>query len=473
MEDPENAPLRRFLGRQAWLRNPVVALRYERDRDRVMLQLVDTPSTAVGAINAGQNPSRGGDLFIGFDGNDANAWPTTIALLGFGRHYDQDTTQLAIVRALVGSEVWAAAVSLLRTPGVHRTVPISRDEAWRLIRRWSGMIVPFDETSLSDEAIIEALDEWSASPTQRVSVPSAGASAPTTTEGRPWLPAAAFLGAADKVSRSPAHGRNPVEDNRGAGRHVDGPRPSAGGVAMARRLPSPGEDIGPSKPVKYGLLARLSDRWAARRDGGAGVPPIRPDADPADGRHGLTPYLEIRNRHFLDWAERERRRMLTDLDDTYRARAEIRQQIVGADERAAGFHKLFENMPADPPDPARRNAIEQHAPEELIRARRRREFEAERSRLGALEHQAAESAREFRVQEARLSETIAARERVLDSRVRQLHAHSLRRCGTYKRHIVHHHPDGSAVIPHLDLALPALPDWMQNLSSDSGQANAP
>jgi hypothetical protein len=236
---------------------------------------------------------------------------------------------------------------------------------------------------------------------------------------------------------------------------------------MAPRSPQAASDGGPSRPIRYGPLARLSDYWAAWRDGNAGVPPVRPDADPTDGRLGLTPYLEIRNRHFLDWAEREHRRMLTDLDGTYRMRAEVRQQIVGADERAAAIRKHLDSMPEEHPDPVRRNAIEQHAPEELVRARRRREFDAEHFKVAAQEEHAVNAAREFRIQEARLSETIAARERVLNSRVRQLHAHSLRRCGTYKRHIIHHHPDGAAVLPYLDLALPTLPDWARSLSSDS------
>jgi hypothetical protein len=239
------------------------------------------------------------------------------------------------------------------------------------------------------------------------------------------------------------------------------------------RKPPPASDGGPSKPVSYGPLARLSDRWAARRDGHAGVPPVHPGADPIDRRLGLTPYLEIRNRHFLDWAERERHRMLTDLDGTYRRRAEVRQEIVGADERAAAIRKLLDSMPDDPPDPVRRNAIEQHAPEELIRARRRREWDDERSKLARADQEAAKRAHQLRVEEARLSETIAASERVLSSRVRQLHAHSLRRCGTYKRHIVHHHPDGTAVLPYLDLALPSLPDWVESLSSDSDRVGAP
>ena len=162
--------------------------------------------------------------------------------------------------------------------------------------------------------------------------------------------------------------------------------------------------------------------------------------------------------------------MLTDLADIYRMQAEVAEQVAAAEKQAIAARKLLESMPEGPPEPTRRNAVEQQAPESLIRARRRREFEAECARLVALDQQAVESARELRVREAQLSETIAARERILDSRVRQLLHHSLRRCGTYMRHMVHH-PDGTAVIPYLDLAMPSLPDWILSLSSDNERAN--
>jgi hypothetical protein len=463
LEDTEAAPLRRWLGREAWLRDPGVVLRYERDRDRVMVRLVDMPSTAVGSVSRELAQGRHADLFIGFDGADASAWPTTIALLGFSWHQDRDTSQLGIVRALVGGEVWATVAALRQTPGVDRELPISQTEASRLIRQWGDLVVSLDDVGPTDESISEALEEWSAA-MQLAGRPALGRSARPAPP--PWLPSAALRSRPGAVSRSAAGRRISVAD---AGRPVEGTEPSRGGAAMARRLPPPASDGEPSRPVRYGPLARLSDRWAARRDGNSGVPPVRPGADPTDRRLGLTPYLEIRNRHFLDWAEREHRRMLTDLDGAYRTRAEVHQQIAGADERAATIRKVLDSMPKEPPDPVRRNAIEQHAPEELVRARRRREFEAEYAEVVAQDQQAVKVAQDFRVQEAQLSETIAARERVLDSRVRQLHAHSLRRCATYKRHIVHHHPDGNAVLPYLDLALPDLPDWIQGLGSAGTQ----
>lgn len=471
LKDAEPAPLRRWLSREAWLRDPTVVLRYERDRDRVMLQLVDAPSTAMGSVNEARSAGSSTDLFIGFDGTDPSAWPTTIALLDFSRHVDQDSSQLTIVRELVGSELWAAAIPLLQTPGAEHEITIPRDLASRLILQWGDLLVSLDDVSPTDEAINEALDQWSdPATTQLAGGPAVGRSTALDSPRTRWLRGAALLSVAGTASLSAAYRRTAVDDQR-AGRQFDVTEAPVEGESMARRSPPPSSDE-PSRPVRYGPLARLSDRWAARRDGNAGVPPVHPDADPTDRRHGLTPYLEIRNRHFEDWAERERRRMLTDLHGTYETRAEVRQQIVGADERAASIRKLLDSMPETHPDPVRRNAIEQHAPEELVRARRRREFEREHSEMVKLDQQAAEAARGFRVQEARLSETIAARERVLNSRVRQLHAHSLRRCGTYKRHIVHHHPDGTAVIPYLDLALPALPKWVDGLSSDSGQASA-
>jgi len=229
----------------------------------------------------------------------------------------------------------------------------------------------------------------------------------------------------------------------------------------------------PFGPFGYGLLARLSDRWAARRDGHAGVPPLRSAGDPAVAWAGITPYLEYLSSHFLARAERERRRMLTGLVGTYRLQAGVRQQIMAADERAAAARKLLDKMPAGPPEAVIRNAVEQDVSEALVRARRRREYEAERGRIVRLEEEAAEKGRELRVREAELSAVIAARQQVLESRVRQLFEQLMRRCGTYRRLLVRHHPDGAAVLPYLDLALPSLPDWALSMSPDSSRADAP
>lgn len=222
-------------------------------------------------------------------------------------------------------------------------------------------------------------------------------------------------------------------------------------------------DTKPHKPIFYGPLARLSDRMAGRKDGRAGLPPLptTPVAEPHHPR-AVTPYLEIRNRHFLDRAERERRHMLTDLADTNQALTAMRQQIAGAQERIDEVRKVLDGIPEVAPveQLTSRNAVEQHAEEALVRARRQREHNARRDQVVAEEKQAVAAARALEVQEAQLEGAIAARERILESRVRQLHEHTRRRCGTYKRRLAHHHPDREAIIPYLDLALPALPGWL-------------
>lgn len=474
LEDAEPGPLRRWLGREAWLEAPVVSLRYDPDGDQIVFRLIDTPSTACGFFAAEHPPDPGADLFIGFDGTDADAWLTTIALLGFSRHCDQGTRQLSIARQLVGSDVWEAALSLRQTSGGECEMKISQDEVSRLICRWSDLVVSLDDAGPSDEALDAALADWSpAVMTPNPDGPATGRSTPGSLSTSYLSPKALAVTAAGAMSRSRGPGRSSVEDGRYAGRQFEEPKATRGGAAMARRSPTAlyGE---PRGPLRYGPLARLSDIWAAWRDGAANVPPLPTTAgppNPAVTGHAVTPYMEIRNRHFLDWAERERRRMLTELADTYQRRDEVRQQIAAAEQRAADARKLFEDMPTEHPEPDRRNVVEQHVHEALVRARRLREFNKERLDVLALEQKAMKEASDLRKEEAGLSGTITARERILDSRVRQLHHHSLRRCATYIRHIVYHHPDGSAVIPYLEMARPTLPDWLPSTLPDEARAD--
>jgi len=80
----------------------------------------------------------------------------------------------------------------------------------------------------------------------------------------------------------------------------------------------------------------------------------------------------------------------------------------------------------------RRNAVEQHADEALVRARRQREARRTTRKVQAELDQALTKLRALRVEEARLTGMIAAREQIFAARVRQLHEHTLRRCGTYR-----------------------------------------
>jgi len=247
-------------------------------------------------------------------------------------------------------------------------------------------------------------------------------------------------------------------------------QPSPGERAMARR-PSTTWDTKPHKPIFYGPVARLADRFAGRGDGKAAIPalPVGP-AEVIDAQAGTTPYLEIRRRHFLDHSEREYRQMLIDIEPVFRQLAALRQDIVAVGEKVTEIRERPGSIPPVPAEAvlASRNVAEQRADEVLVRARRQREHDARRAAVLAEEQQAVEKIRALRIEEARLTEMIAAREQILATRVRQLHEHALRRCGTYMRHLVRKHPDGAALIPFLYLARPALPDWFQHRTQGSG-----
>jgi hypothetical protein len=232
-------------------------------------------------------------------------------------------------------------------------------------------------------------------------------------------------------------------------------------------------DTKPQKPIFYGPLARLADRFVGRGDGNAAIPEITAaQLDVAEPRPVTTPYLEIRRRHFLDRSEREHRHALNDLAPVQRQLAAVQQEIAGGEEKLASIRKRLQAIPEQPTDMAlnTRNVVEQNIDKALVHARRRREHHAARAAVVAEEQQAAERLRVLRVEEARLIKAIATRKEILGTRVRQLHEHTLRRCGTYRHHLVRRHPEGAALIPYLNLALPDLPDWLS--ASDPGTGPA-
>jgi ABC transport system ATP-binding/permease protein len=220
----------------------------------------------------------------------------------------------------------------------------------------------------------------------------------------------------------------------------------------------------PSKPIFYGPIARAADRMAGTADGRAGHPAVPSDPDAAPHNGGATPYQEVLNRAYLDRAERER--LQADIDEAPISEQleGVRAQIMVADEKVAEICKRLDAFPETPDDTVlnERNVLEQAAGELLVRTRRQREYTAARSRLLADEQQALDKAGRMRIEEGRLAEAIAARERIASARVRRLHEHTRRRCATYLRRLVHKHPDGPAVIPVLELALPSLPAWVQD-----------
>jgi hypothetical protein len=232
-------------------------------------------------------------------------------------------------------------------------------------------------------------------------------------------------------------------------------------------------DTKPPKAIRYTPVAWFIDRHAGRRDGDAAIPDL--PAETAELTAATTPFIEVRRRHFRDTSEREHRHMLNDLEPVHRRLAEVRQDIQDTEEKAAEIRTRLEAIPEKPDEAAltRRNTVEQHIPDELVRTRRQREHDGRRGKVQAELDQVLAKLRGLRVEEARLTRMIITREMILAARVRQLHEHTLRRCGTYKHHLVRKHPDGPALIPFLDLALPALPDWLPRHDPDIAEPQRP
>ena len=233
-------------------------------------------------------------------------------------------------------------------------------------------------------------------------------------------------------------------------------------------------DTKPHKAIFYSPAAWFVDRRAGRRDGDAAIPdlPASP-ATTADPGAAVTPFIEVRRRHFLDRCEREHRHMLNDLEPVHRQLAALHQDIAGGEDKVAELRKRLEALPEKPDEAAltRRNAVEQHTDEALVRARRQREHDARRATVLAELEQAVANVRAMRVEQARLEGMITSREKILATRVRQLHAHTLRRCATYRHHLVRKHPDGNTLIEFLNLALPALPGWLPRHDQGTGPAD--
>lgn len=227
-------------------------------------------------------------------------------------------------------------------------------------------------------------------------------------------------------------------------------------------------DPRPRKPIFYGPVARLADRWAGRTDGKAGIPPVPEELpEPPAPALGATPYLDVRVQHFHDRAEREHRHGIHALEASYIHLAELDRRITHARKLADELGKRLDEMPEQaPPDILKaRNAVEQHVPDELIRTRRQREYTAGRNKLVAEERQARAALRDLEAERDRLAEATNLRHRIITSRVRQLHRHTLRRIGTYRRRLQRKHPGGPAVLPLLDLTMPDLPGWVADLEN--------
>lgn len=134
---PDNPPslldgveLRRWLPRLAWAQRPVVAVQYAAEDDELIVDLLSVPSVAIREID--------GRLALGFDGDDDQALPTTMCLLGLRRDATGKAVELA--ERMLGDRLWEVVLELLsKAGGGHSDVLLSPEEKESRLAAWDGI----------------------------------------------------------------------------------------------------------------------------------------------------------------------------------------------------------------------------------------------------------------------------------------------------------------------------------------------
>jgi hypothetical protein len=273
----------------------------------------------------------------------------------------------------------------------------------------------------------------------------------------------------------PAGGRGPEPGTPAAGTPVTGapaPRPPAGPPRPTTPAgPAPAPASGPRIPPPdgstglptYTLANRLADWRRARADGRAGLP---------SGSSG-TPTLEELAQDFLARSHRERLRLDVELAPLLESVAALGVRIAEtehawrrAEERVASWPVLLDRDQLD-----LRRGGESLTADDVVRARRAREYEALRrpmvDEITRLQRTGAAAREEL----ARVHAAIRAREIVGATRVRRLHAQAMARISAYERHLVRHHPRGDAIGPWLVAQHPRIPGWV--FEAEAGASATP
>lgn len=239
----------------------------------------------------------------------------------------------------------------------------------------------------------------------------------------------------------------------GAPAPAGGPLPAAPGPAAgppSPRIP-PTTSSGPGVPA-YTVANRFADWRRARADGRAGIP----------GTGSGTPALEELAQEFLSRSHRERLRLDVELAPLLETEAALVVRIGATEAAAQRAEQRAESWPVllDDGQLGLRRGGESQTPDDIVRARRAREYEALRrpmvdeiARLTA----AATAARE---ELARVRAALRAREVVGATRVRRLHAQTMRRISAYERHLVRFHPQRDRIGPTLAAQHPRIPGWV-------------
>ncbi|WP_433800230.1 hypothetical protein [Actinomycetospora sp. CA-084318] len=230
------------------------------------------------------------------------------------------------------------------------------------------------------------------------------------------------------------------------------PRPVAPAPAPPASSPSiPPPDGSTGMPV-HTVAARLADWRRARADGRAGVP---------SGASG-TPALEELAQDFLARSHRERLRLDVELAPLLETEAALRVRIVETAEAAERAEERVASWPAllDRDQLGLRRGGESLTADDVVRARRAREYEALRRPMVEEITRLRRTGSAAREELARVHAAIRAREIVGATRVRRLHAQAMARISAYERHLVRHHPRGDAIGPWLVAQHPRIPGWV-------------
>ncbi len=232
-------------------------------------------------------------------------------------------------------------------------------------------------------------------------------------------------------------------------------RPADPTADFSTPIPPPTGGSG-STPPPYTLGRRLADWRRARADGRAGLPGVDP------GRPPGTPTLEELAQDFLARSHRERLRLDVELTPLLESEAalvvRIEQTELAADraeQRLAAWPLLL-----DEDQLGLRRGGETRTADDVVRARRAREYEALRRPLAEEVDRLRRTAAATHEELARTRAAVRAREVVGATRVRRLHAQAMRRISAYERHLVRHHPAGDRVGPVLARQHPRIPGWV-------------
>lgn len=204
------------------------------------------------------------------------------------------------------------------------------------------------------------------------------------------------------------------------------------------------------KAIPYGLFARISDRWCARKDARAPLPEVLlkgGDADSVPGeRTWSTPRTVFLGQLGRGWAEKSWLRYQDEVGPTRIQLTQVRAQQKTARERLELAQHTVENLSAPTQQQLEaRVSGEERTSDEIRVARRMREHGERRKALETevSKHRAALAASDTEI--AKLEETIKVRFEYVLTQAQIIEAYVRRRSAVYLNHLVRKHPQGDQI----------------------------